>query len=282
MATVPQAIPDIFKSATLNSSDKRTIWSLRINVNSQYEKAIIDCIKDAMTERCSKAVIGPKEIGTNNGVHHYHCAFHLKRDSSQSAVANKFVHLHSQRVHMQDYCLLPSAAYFVDDYEHNTLIDYALKQGEPTFTIGKILKTPKVTKDAKAKEKQDEVCTRLGIDPDALQVVKYEAVLIAEGELEAKRLFPAMHYKTEGKSVRKQNVNDKWIDPDIRTGTFENIWIEGGAGTGKNCLLDVLHPGRYCKEKSTKYWESYNYKNHTTSNNHMAVHFDEIGTAEDI
>lgn len=277
------SIPDNFKKSNLDTTTKKTSWVITLNVNAITDfDHFVSEVQSGVN--ISKYIIGNLETGKLNNKKHHHAVVILQKECTQSAVVKRFIKNYINLVHLEDYCCVPSAHYFnKDEHPIEKAIEYATKHGIMHQSANMESKLKRIEVVKKTRDTLiTKFCEENDIPTDEYAVVKYEKCLQLKGESIAKELFPLVHNKTEGKSVRKQNVNDKWQDENMFTGDIFNIWIYGGAGLGKTTLVDVLYPGRYSKRKDTQYWEKYNYKNHTTSNNHMCVHFDEVCTIEDV
>lgn len=271
--TVYEAIPGEYKMSKLNTQKKFNIWSQRVDKPTEEEQ---EHIKKQIEELCSKGVIGVKETGKHK--EHYHMAFSLRKEKSQSATAKTFIINQGQKVHMEDYCLLPSAHYFSKEAVPEAIFTYAIKKG---VLFNHRFKTEEAKEEVKNNRLRriNEFCEQYNIDKDEVNLVKYEKAIQVLGIQKAKELFPTIHYSANGVRIQKDNVNDKHT---LDVPSCGNQWITGPPGTGKTSFLDVLHPGRYTKNKDTKFWESFNYQDTSTNNNHMCVHFDELGTVQDM
>lgn len=112
-------------------------------------------------------------------------------------------------------------------------------------------------------------------------VAMYEAIHRSYGHLAGLALFPETYYTAPAVNVRKLNV-DALIQQYPGSEDIEFFWIHGPAGTGKTSFCSLLYPGHYVKNKSTEYWESYNFLDHSTNNPHMCVVFNELDSANDL
>lgn len=110
----------------------------------------------------------------------------------------------------------------------------------------------------------------------------YERVHCVYGENAGKALFPEIYHLPQGNNVRKQFPSAVSTVRFPEPSDIEILFITGYAGRGKSAMMNLLYPGHYVKNKTTPYWEKYNFYDHSTDNPHMCVVFNELDTPHDL
>lgn len=309
-------IPTTFKQTNLNTTDKKTYWTLRVDTKDtlyNYKNMVTFA-----TTYCEKFILGNIETGTRE---HVHIAFQLKTTKSQSALAKLIfgTEVIEYMLHMSEYCLLPSAHYWDSNIDKKKIFTYAIKNGityiyPPDFEYAnseyestndapmmRSLMTPEINPlmmeleddEPEVPPKQnyeskqielEAIATLYGLTIDKDKSELFTCLLTEYGPKTAKRLMTSYYNSTVGKNIRKStgNVKDDFDTEKMMEGGFCNLWIYGPAGTGKTNIVARLHPNRYMKKKTDEFWETLNYEDMTFDNPHMAVHFDEICTHTDM
>lgn len=293
---------------------KYTIFHVRVNDVTDEE---LEAWKEMAKVHCRELTIGTLEIGRVHGRKHYHCHVHFMCQKTIYAVRKLMIPNEPPRMPGKDYWIGISLHYTNSEYTIEDNRNYCTKEGilysytRPDSRRKRSAEEADLSKEFNEAEqnlieefktlpeKEDNMLLRtiegypkkvrhaiaakvLGVNKKDGVIVMYEQIHRRYGANTAKAFFTETYHSTAGLSVRKAypSTNTEVVYP--KASEQEVWWITGGAGTGKTTLLNLLYPGAYTKNKGTPYWESFNYKDHSIMNPHMAVIFNEMDTVSDL